>query len=153
MTARSIPIFVYGTLSFPDIFSALLGRDVAGQTARISGYRRIRVKDKVYPGLVASAKSEINGVFHTDITPDELKLIDAFEDDFYKRIDALVTTGNGRKYSAGTYIIPAHNLSFTTTEIWNRDEFYRNHGRDYLGMVAKYRTNFLAGRQSESQVF
>lgn len=144
-------IFVYGTLSFPEILSALLGRKVMGRPAIISGYKRIRVKDKVYPGLIPS-NGEVEGVFHGHLSKEEIALLDAFEDAFYERIDAEVTLPNGERITASTYIIPKGNLAFATDELWNRDAFAKRYGDMYLDMVRQYRENYLKGH-SNSQDF
>ena len=52
--------FVYGTLMFPGVLHALCKRQPATQKATISGYRRYRIRDQVFPGTVqADADSQV----------------------------------------------------------------------------------------------
>lgn len=142
--ASKYQIFVYGTLSFSEILSALLGRKVVGIPAKISGYKRIRVKDKVYPGLIAF-DGEVEGVFHEQLSKEEVALLDAFEDDFYERIAAVVTSPKGEGITASTYIIPKENLAFATDELWDRNAFAKRYLGKYSDMVRQYRENYLKG--------
>ncbi len=144
-------IFVYGTLSFGEIVSALLGRPLEGISGTITGFKRIRIKDKRYPGLVVTnSESSVSGMVHTDITPEELELLDTFEDDFYKKFKTEIKLENGNKIQALVYIVPEENLKFTTTEEWDRDGFGENYLTDYIEMVKKFRQDYLkGGRKSQ----
>lgn len=91
-------IFVYGTLSFDEIIFALLGRKARGAPTKIYEYERVRIAGKRYPGLIKSSnkKSSVEGMVHKDVTSEELKLLNTFEDDFYKLVSETVVYKNGR---------------------------------------------------------
>ena len=112
----------------------LLGRKTSGAPATIDGYRRVRVKDKLYPGLIAGPGA-VAGVV-TGLGDDDLDLLDAFEDDFYERLRAPVLLSDGREVSAFTYVVPARNLHHVTDETWDREGFGRESLACYLEMVA-----------------
>jgi gamma-glutamylcyclotransferase (GGCT)/AIG2-like uncharacterized protein YtfP len=137
-------VFVYGTLSFTPVMSALLGRRMTGVPAQIKGYKRVWVKDKAYPALVA-APGITDGVLHQDVTDDELQLLDTFEDDFYKRVAVTIRLPDRKTVPATTYVIPTENRSFATNELWDRDEFGRKHLPQYIHMVSQYRQDYLDG--------
>jgi len=48
----STPIFVYGSLMYPSVLTALLGRCPPAQAAVLTGFRRLRIRGEVYPALV-----------------------------------------------------------------------------------------------------
>jgi gamma-glutamylcyclotransferase (GGCT)/AIG2-like uncharacterized protein YtfP len=145
-------IFVYGTLSFDNIISALLGRAMKGTPGSISSFKRIRIKNKRYPGLVATnSDSSVSGMVHTGITPKELDLLDTFEDDFYQKFKAAIQLNNGGQIKALVYIVPSENKKFTTNEEWGRNNFGKNYLADYVGMVRKFRQDFVAGHRKSQE--
>lgn len=52
VTPATDALFVYGTLRFPRILTALLGRAPAGTPATVTGWRTAALKNRPYPGLV-----------------------------------------------------------------------------------------------------
>ena len=139
-------IFVYGTLSFDEVLSALLGRKARGTPSKISGFKRIYIKNKRYPGLVKSAGTDlVEGMLHNDITDSEFKLLDTFEDDFYQRIMVKIRLGDKQLAKAEVYIVPKQNMKFATKIVWNREEFGSKYKDEYLGMAKKFRANYLDG--------
>lgn len=141
-------MFVYGTLSFPEILSALLGREAVGERGVLSGYKRVRVKDKVYPGLIeASSVNKVEGRVHSDISKEELELLDTFEDSFYKRVSLPIVLASSDTVEAATYIIPKENLEFASDEVWDRDNFSEKYIPEYLVMVKRYRAEFMSGHR------
>lgn len=152
MKNQSKTIFVYGTLSFDKVISGLLGRELAGSSATIAGFKRIKIKDKRYPGLIKSTPdSIIEGKVHTDIAAEELVLLDTFEDNFYQKIEAEVKLKDGQTKKAFTYIVPEHNKHFATKAEWNHDEFSEKHLQDYIEMVKKFRRYYLAGHRNNQE--
>ncbi|MBA0049921.1 gamma-glutamylcyclotransferase [Streptomyces sp. AJS327] len=76
-------LFVYGTLLFPRILRALLGRAPARRPATAPGWRAAALRDRPYPGLVPAAGT-VRGRLLTGLTPAEWRLLDDFEDDDYE---------------------------------------------------------------------
>ena len=140
-------VFVYGTLSFDEIISALLGRKARGAPAKIYGYKIVRITGKRYPGLIKSSnkKSSVEGMVHSDVSSEELKLLNTFEDDFYKLESEIVVCENGKTVTALTYIVPKENLNFASSEEWDRGGFRRKHLADYMKMVSEFRRSYLSG--------
>ena len=65
------PLFVYGTLTIPEIALALIERPVVGTPASVDGFPRMRVKDKVFPAMVSGAGS-VDGLLYSDLNDAEL---------------------------------------------------------------------------------
>ena len=76
-------LFVYGTLRFPRILSALLGRVPTGTPAAVSGWRTAALKDRPYPGLVEAPGSRADGLLLSGLSVREWRVLDDFEDDEY----------------------------------------------------------------------
>jgi gamma-glutamylcyclotransferase (GGCT)/AIG2-like uncharacterized protein YtfP len=75
-------LFAYGTLRFPDVLVALLGRVPDRSPAIVPGRRVAALPGQVYPVLVPG-ESAAGGVLITGLTAGEWRIIDAYEDDFY----------------------------------------------------------------------
>jgi gamma-glutamylcyclotransferase (GGCT)/AIG2-like uncharacterized protein YtfP len=91
------PLFVYGTLMFPEVLDVLLGRTPDMAPASLPGWRAAALADRVYPGLVA-APGEVTGQLLLGLDAHEMDVLDAFEDVLYERrlldlADADATTG------------------------------------------------------------
>jgi gamma-glutamylcyclotransferase (GGCT)/AIG2-like uncharacterized protein YtfP len=52
-------LFTYGTLMFPEVWQAVVGRQFESTPAVAPGYQIFRVKDAVFPGIIAAIYSGI----------------------------------------------------------------------------------------------
>ena len=92
--------FVYGTLMAPEVLRSLLGRipEMDPRPAFLPpNYSRHPVKGRVFPGVIKqnpkskksriadSEQERVKGILLTDITPEEMKIFDWFEDVAYDR--------------------------------------------------------------------
>ena len=112
-------LFVYGTLMEPEVLRRLLGHALEMNPAVVRGYRRFRVRNAVYPGIVAeSSESSTAGRVLSGLSETDWKTLDAFEGDEYERLLVETTLESGETISAATYVFrdPA-NL---TDEPWDR---------------------------------
>src|ERR1700722_17971188 len=75
-------LFVYGTLTFPEVARVLLGRTPGSIAVSIAGWRVAALPGSVYPTLV-TAEAIAHGRLIADLTVHEWRIIDAFEDDNY----------------------------------------------------------------------
>lgn len=95
------PMFVYGTLMFPEVQKAVLGRVPASETAAITGWRAAALEGRPYPGLVEADPSvQTVGWILLDLRPHEREAIDEFEDNLYDLVE--ITLDDGRQ--ALTYV-------------------------------------------------
>jgi hypothetical protein len=87
-------LFAYGTLTFPDVLVALLGRVPAHTPASAPGWRVAALHGRLYPVLVPGG-GVADGVLISGLTVAEWRVIDAYEDDFYDL--APLTLADGRR--------------------------------------------------------
>lgn len=80
-------LFAYGTLMWPDILEAVMGRRMAGRHAVLAGYTRLRVKGQHYPAAVPAPDESVEGTLYTGLTPKEFEALDRFEGREYDRIE------------------------------------------------------------------
>jgi gamma-glutamylcyclotransferase (GGCT)/AIG2-like uncharacterized protein YtfP len=87
-------LFVYGTLKKPDVQKEVFGRVAPGTPDILEGYKksRIKINNKIYPVVIQSSNSFVKGLV-ISVTPAELKLIDEYETDAYKRKKVFLKSG------------------------------------------------------------
>jgi gamma-glutamylcyclotransferase (GGCT)/AIG2-like uncharacterized protein YtfP len=102
-TPATRSIFVYGTLTAPEVLHTLVGRLPPGTPARLPGYTRHPVVGHVYPGIVPTTtrtlastvvsvrpESVVPGILYSQLTASQLQILDWFEDRDYTRTDVVV---------------------------------------------------------------
>jgi gamma-glutamylcyclotransferase (GGCT)/AIG2-like uncharacterized protein YtfP len=94
LLAESIPLFAYGTLLFPQVLRALIGRVPQSHAVCISGWRVAALKDRIYPGLVASSEGIAHGRLLVGLSADEWRLLDNFEDPKYELRQMTLSSGH-----------------------------------------------------------
>jgi gamma-glutamylcyclotransferase (GGCT)/AIG2-like uncharacterized protein YtfP len=78
-------LFAYGTLQFPEVTRAILGRALAGVPAVLAGYRRARARSADFPGLIACPGGSVDGVVYRGVSDADLETLDAFEGELFDR--------------------------------------------------------------------
>jgi gamma-glutamylcyclotransferase (GGCT)/AIG2-like uncharacterized protein YtfP len=116
-------LFCYGTLQVPEVIRAVTGRTYTGKPAILRGYAIYKVMNAEYPGIIRSADSEIKGIVYDDVSDHDLKVLDLFESDLYRRqlLDVALEDGNACK--AWCYVIRDRNKRLLTNETWRLDDF------------------------------
>ncbi|MBK8162729.1 MAG: gamma-glutamylcyclotransferase [Gammaproteobacteria bacterium] len=129
-------LFCYGTLEFPSVMQAVAGRCFPGMPAVLPGYRRAGVKGEVFPGIVAQPGSEVSGTVFSGLTSAQLRLLDAYENAFYRRRPLRVRDAAGRRRLAWTYVVPALYRHRLESSEWDPGVFLR---RDYARYLRRLR--------------
>ncbi|MFC9996837.1 gamma-glutamylcyclotransferase family protein [Nocardia sp. NPDC127526] len=132
------PLFVYGTLQFPEVLLPLIGRTPASEPARLPGRRVAELPGRVYPGLVAANDSAAQGFLLTGLTPAEWQVLDAFEDDEYDLVPISVHAGDREVY-AWTY---AWTAEVSATD-WSAPHFATAHLPRYADNCAAWRRTLV----------
>lgn len=125
-------LFAYGTLQFPEVLEALLGRVPTLEPAELTGWRAAALPRRLYPGLVAAARGLARGAVLSGLTVAEWAILDAFEDDEY---DLRRVRINGRDAPVWTYVwtVPADPVD------WDRERFAAVHLGDFAVRSARWR--------------
>ena len=126
-------VFTYGTLMFPQVWKAVVGRDFASVAGAAAGYAIYRVHDAVFPGIVAAGDREaVRGVVYLEVDQASVVRLDLFEDDFYRRVSLWVDCDDGQRRSADAYVVPPENRAVLTDQPWQADEFVASGGLEYF---------------------
>ena len=120
-------LFCYGTLQVPQVIHAVTGRTYPGKPATLLGYAIYRVKNAEYPGIIQAADRETKGIIYENVSEKDLRVLDLFEGDFYRRQLLDVFLADGDTTSAWVYGIKDHHLDILTDECWKLEDFL-DHG-------------------------
>ena len=89
-------LFVYGLLKKPEIQKKVIGRIAESSEDSLKGYKKsqINIEREIFPILINS-KNPYDFVFGfvIEVSEDELKKIDKFETDVYKRKNVVLSSG------------------------------------------------------------
>ena len=122
-------VFTYGTLMFPEVWQAVVGREFAAVEGAAAGFAIFRVQDAVFPGIRAAGDGDaVRGVVYLDVDAASLERLDVFEDDFYERQALWIECDDGQRRQANAYVVPAHNRTVLTDEPWDRHQFVASGG-------------------------
>jgi gamma-glutamylcyclotransferase (GGCT)/AIG2-like uncharacterized protein YtfP len=134
-------LFVYGSLQFPEVLFALIDRVPDHEPVAVEGWRVARLPERVYPGLVP-AEGIASGYLLTGMTPEEWKVIDAFEDPVYelKRVE-LVDGRIGWTYACN----PGAKVDEGD---WSAEEFQEQELPTYVERCAAWRRRHEAAQAS-----
>ncbi len=117
-------VFTYGTLMFPEVWQVVVGRQFVTMAGHAAGFRIVRVRNTLYPGISAAAPTDaVEGIIYLDVDTAALARLDSFEDDFYRRQPIVVACNNGRQLEAQAYVVPPERRDVLTTESWSGDGF------------------------------
>ncbi|MEV0322684.1 gamma-glutamylcyclotransferase family protein [Streptomyces sp. NPDC050658] len=119
-------LFVYGTLTFPDVLRALLGRVPATEEASVEGWRAVAVPDRSYPVLV-SGTGWTHGLVLLNLRQQEWQIIDAYEDSIYQLRGLQLIPAHhqavGYVSQAGPTSDAPSDAPATEAPAWDRDRF------------------------------
>ncbi|WP_433593823.1 gamma-glutamylcyclotransferase family protein [Nocardia sp. CA-145437] len=138
LPAASDPLFVYGTLRFEAVLTALIGRVPRMEPARLIGRRAAALPGRAYPGLVTATDAVTAGFVLTGLTADDWRVLDAFEDDEYDLTPVSVHLGERVGY-AWTYTWTAE----VAEADWSAADFEAGHLPYYESKCAAWRRDLV----------
>jgi gamma-glutamylcyclotransferase (GGCT)/AIG2-like uncharacterized protein YtfP len=139
MIAERGDLFVYGTLQFPEVLRALLGRIPDSSRVALNGWRAAALARRPYPGLVP-ANATVPGILLTGLTADELVVLDEYESGPYDLRQLSLTDGR----PAWSYVWTDDTVVLASD--WSADEFAAEHLRRFVVQVGAW----LEGRAAAS---
>lgn len=125
-------VFTYGSLQFPEVLRAVIGRLPRGQPARLEGFARYRVRGATYPGIVAEPGAATDGTLWRDVDSVALAALDRFEGAFYERLVLPVVTKSGATLQAHVYVVADARREALGPEPWDEARFERDHLAAFL---------------------
>ena len=136
--AEPAPLFVYGSLLFPEVMRTLIGRDPERTPAAIKGWSIVAIPGKLYPGLVPDDGLVAAGHLITDLAEHEWRVLDAFESDFYE-LRSVMTQD---QTTAWVYALNDGGDGFS--DPWDSTKFAQDSLEQYLHSCSRWRRSFKA---------
>jgi gamma-glutamylcyclotransferase (GGCT)/AIG2-like uncharacterized protein YtfP len=116
-------LFAYGSLQLPEVLQAVLGRTLTGVPAQLEDYRCCRLRGRSFPGVRPVAGAVCSGVLYRRVPADSWPFLDAFEDDFYRRLSLPVRVEGGGRETAEVYVVGEEYWGMMLDEPWDLGQF------------------------------
>ncbi len=126
-------LFVYGSLQFPELVTALTGEQFRYVPVTLNGFERGQVKGCDYPGIVKQPNAKTEGFLIEDVDEKSMQILTFFEGDDYEKQQVTVFN-TYKKISAFTFVWIGGNNLLENTD-WNADEFKNQSLKIYLNKV------------------
>lgn len=134
---RMRPLFVYGTLLFPEILQLLLRRLPDSTEAILPEYHRFSIHDgpyvRPYPAVFPQPGGEVHGLLLHGLSPTEHAVLDAYEDDDYVKT-AVTVAQNGEMAEVSVYVWRADKKG-QLRGTWNPEQFKAENLEAYISRM------------------
>lgn len=121
-------IFVYGSLLFPELVTALTGNSFIYSPAILYGFKRFRVKGCDFPAIIEETRSKTEGLLIENVDEKSMEILSFFEGDEYREEKVTIFISD-KEITAITFIWGA-DKSLLVNRDWDANEF-KNKSLDY----------------------
>lgn len=138
--SRTAHLFVYGTLMFDEVVSALTDRTFRTRPATLRGFARHAVlrdgRRQAYPAIWRQPSGVVAGRLLLDVDERSMRLIDYYENDppDYERMSVVVKCDGDQSLQATTYVALSSTHPFLADD-WHGQQFERVHLTKYVQEV------------------
>lgn len=146
MIAQRGDLFAYGTLQFPEVLRALLGRIPDSSPVTLDGWRAAALARRPYPGLVP-ANTAVPGILLTGLGADEQEVLDEYESGPYDLRELSLTDGR----PAWSYVWT--DASCVLGSDWSADEFAAEHLSGFVMNVGAWLEGRAAAKSAGRTAF
>ncbi len=115
-------LFAYGTLMWPEVLEAVIGRKPTGKPATLPGFKRLRVRGECFPVIVKSPDDSVDGILYENLTGPEFALLDRFEGEEYDRAELPVGG-----IAAQVYVLCEKWAHIAEPVLWQPSDFTPEH--------------------------
>lgn len=129
-------VFVYGTLMFPDVQKAITGETLVFCDANLSGFRRGKLKDREYPGIIECSEGTVAGKVLLGVRAELLDLFDKYEGYEFRKVEASPILSAGERVEAIAYAW-ALAPDDVQEEDWDAIEFEREKLQNFVRYIIK----------------
>ncbi len=134
-------LFAYGTLQFPGVLKALLGRVPEHASGTVPGWRVAALVARTYPGMVPAGQATASGVLITGLSAADWRLIDTYEQDFYELRQ--LTLADGRRGWTYAWV----NHAEVASHDWSAPDFATRYLADFTERCRAWRRRYDATGQ------
>ena len=119
-------IFTYGTLMDPDIMTAVAGAGHRQSRATLHNFRRLKVKNADFPGIIPATGFSVQGILYSGISDADLRRLDAFEGEMYQRRKLEAELPSAKKTAVFAYVIKESFRHLLDDKDWDFEHFLRH---------------------------
>lgn len=130
--ASSYDLFCYGTLCFPAIMHAVIGRVPDAVEASLADYQCYALHGASYPAIIPENNACVNGLLYLGLDIKELRCIDRYESRQYLRVQVDVMDSAGNVHTAWGYLLAPGEYHRLKKQPWQRDKFAKNELGKYI---------------------
>lgn len=134
-------IFVYGTLTYDEVWNSIVQSKREKTGAQLKGYKRLKVKKEEYPGIV-KGEGTVRGFVRFDVDETNVARLDDFEADEYERVEEYVQDKNGQDIKVDVYRIREEYKYILEDHDWDLSNFEK------IGLE-KFRLNYPGFKRIE----
>jgi gamma-glutamylcyclotransferase (GGCT)/AIG2-like uncharacterized protein YtfP len=117
-------LFAYGTLMFPAIWRAVVGRESAGEQATVPGYAVYRAPSDVFPVMVRGGPSDAaKGIVYRDLDDATIQVLDEYEAGIYDRVEIVAKLATGESIACQCYLLGRDYERPASPEPWDAAAF------------------------------
>lgn len=128
-----VNIFCYGSLMYPEVWNLVVEGNYQQQPGQIFGYRRKKIRNEEYPGLIAAqAKDSVEGIVYFSVSNDDVKRLDLFEGNQYIRVEVNCLLSDNNFLKTHTYLINPQQPTIVNPEDWDKQQFEQNGLKKFL---------------------
>ena len=120
-------LFVYGTLLNDEILEQLLSFVPEKTNATLFGYKRVQVKDEVYPGIFPHATSSVVGLLLGGLSHQHLTILDNYETPHYQREKVELILPDSKRIHSETYVYKSQYFKYLSDQPWSNEYFRSEH--------------------------
>ncbi len=108
------------------------------ESATLPRYRRVTLRRRNYPAIVAERSSSVKGCLTRDLDRRAAARLEAFESEEFDRIRRTVTLADGTTVEAWTF--EASRQAIPSATSWNLATWQQSHTREFLRRLRATRT-------------
>jgi gamma-glutamylcyclotransferase (GGCT)/AIG2-like uncharacterized protein YtfP len=120
-------VFAYGSLMFPEVCEAVIGRVPTWSAAHLAGWFASEVPGGLYPALVPRNSAVTDGLLLEGITESEIEMLDRYEGPGFTRTRVSVEPGG-----IPAWVWVARRVGMASGEPWDPAAF-ESRLSEYLG--------------------
>ena len=120
-------LFVYGTLLNDEILEQLLSFVPEKTNATLFGYKRVQVKEEVYPGIFPHANSSVVGLLLGGLSHQHLTILDNYETSHYQREKVELIMPDNKRIHSETYVYKSQYYKYLSDQPWYNEYFRSEH--------------------------
>ena len=118
--------FAYGTLMCEDIMFAVTGSHFSRTAGFLRDYRRLAVKDEVYPGILPERGRVVEGIVYRELPDIAWARLDAFEGEMYQRQIVSVNLADSASVEVYTFVVRPEFENRLDSSEWNFEKFLQS---------------------------